>query len=58
MNVKYNEIYFFRNNQNEFKEFFSQENDMLLCNDVCSSIETTGHQHDPNGWRFFLLFTS
>jgi hypothetical protein len=35
MNVKYTEIYFFRNSQNEFKEVFSQEDDLLFCNDVC-----------------------
>jgi len=33
------EIYFFRNHQNEFKELFSQENDLVFCNDVRSAIE-------------------
>jgi hypothetical protein len=36
---------FFRNRQNEFKGFFSQENDLVFCNDVCSVIEALG-QHD------------
>jgi hypothetical protein len=35
MNVKYTEIYFFRYRQNEFKEVFFQEDDLLFCNDVC-----------------------
>jgi hypothetical protein len=49
-----NEMCSFRNGQNEFKELFSQENDLLLCNDVCSVIEALGHQRDPTEWRFLL----
>jgi hypothetical protein len=48
-----NEIRFFRNRQNEFKEFFSQENDLVFSNEFCSVIEALGHQHDPNEWRLF-----
>jgi hypothetical protein len=29
------EIFFFRNRQNDFKDFFSQENELLFCNAVC-----------------------
>jgi hypothetical protein len=39
------EICFFRNCQIGFKEFFSQENDLIFCNDVCCVIEALGHQH-------------
>ena len=49
-----NEMCFFRNGQNEFKEFFSQENDLLLCNDICSVTGALGYQHDPTAWRFLL----
>jgi len=48
------EIYFFRNRQNEFKEFFSQENDLVFCSDVCCVIEALGRQHDPTEWRLFI----
>jgi len=41
------EICFFRNRQNEFREFFSQEKDMVFCNYVFSVTEALGHQHDP-----------
>jgi hypothetical protein len=47
------EICFFPNRQNEFKEFFSQENDLVFGNDVCSVIEALRHQHDPNEWHLF-----
>ena len=47
------EICFFRNRQNEFREFFSQENDLLFCNYVFSFTEALGHQHDPPEQRLF-----
>jgi hypothetical protein len=52
---KYIEICFFCNHQNIFKEFFSEENDLVLCNDVCSFIQALGHQHDPTEWRLLTL---
>jgi hypothetical protein len=36
----------FRNRQNEFKCFFSQENDLVFCNDTCSVMEALQHQHN------------
>jgi hypothetical protein len=36
------EICFFRNRQIEIKEFFSQENDLVFCNDVCPVLEDLG----------------
>jgi hypothetical protein len=48
------EICFFCNHQIEFKEVFSQENDVVFCNDVCCVIEALGHQHDPTEWRLFI----
>jgi hypothetical protein len=47
------EICFFLNHQNEFKEFFTQEKDLVFCNDVCCVIEAAGQQHDRNECRFF-----
>jgi hypothetical protein len=48
-----NEICFFRNRQNDFREFFSQENDTEFCNYVFSVTEALGHQHDPPQQRVF-----
>jgi len=48
MNLLYQdtEKCFFQNRHNEFKGSFSQENDLFLCNDVCSDVETFRLQHD------------
>jgi hypothetical protein len=48
-----NEIPFFRNRQNEFKEFFFFVNDLVFCNEFCCVMEALGHQHDPFEWRWF-----
>jgi len=48
------EISFFCNRQNEFKEFFSQENELVYCTDVWSAREALGNQHDPTEWRLFI----
>jgi hypothetical protein len=45
----------FRNCQNKFKNFFSQENDPVFCNGVCSVIEALGDQYDPTKCRLFLF---
>ena len=37
------EISFFRNRQNEFTEFFSQENDLVFCTDVYSITGALGN---------------
>ena len=47
------EICFFCNHQNELKEFFSQEHNLVFCNDVCSVIEALEYQHNPNKWCLF-----
>ena len=48
------EICFFHNRQNEFKEFFSQENGLVFCYDVCFVVEAVGHQHNPTEWCLFI----
>ena len=37
----------------EFKDFFSQEDGVMFCNDVCSIMEVLGHEYNPDQWRFF-----
>jgi len=49
------EIYFFRNRQNEFKEFFSKN--LVFCNSVCSVTEAFGHQDDKSEWPLFIYFS-
>ena len=47
------EIRVFRNRRNEFKEFFSRKR-FDFCKDICSVIETLGHQNDRPVSRLFL----
>jgi hypothetical protein len=49
-------MFLFRNRQNEFKYFFSQENDPVFCNDIFSVMEALGHQHNTSEWRLFIDF--
>ena len=37
-----------------FKEFFSEENSLVFCNDVCSLFHALGHDHEPHKWRLFI----
>ncbi|UYV77585.1 hypothetical protein LAZ67_15001631 [Cordylochernes scorpioides] len=47
-------VFFFRNRQDECQDFFSQENDLVYCNDVVSLMEALGHDHDTEEWRLFI----
>ncbi|UYV67940.1 hypothetical protein LAZ67_5002553 [Cordylochernes scorpioides] len=47
-------VCFFRNRQDEFQDFYSQENDLVYCNDVVSLMEALGHDHDTEEWRLFI----
>jgi len=46
---------FYRGRQEEFKDFFSQEDGVVFCNDVCSVIEVFGHEYNPDQWRLFIV---
>jgi hypothetical protein len=37
----------------EFKDFISQEDGVVFCNDVCSVVEVLGHEYNPDQWRLF-----
>jgi hypothetical protein len=43
----------FLNRKNEFKEFLSQQNELVLCNDICCVTEALGHQHDKLSDGFY-----
>ena len=38
----------------EFKDFFSLEDGVMFCNDVCSIMEVLGHVYNPDQWRLFI----
>jgi len=46
-------VCFYRGRHEEFKDFFSQENGVMFCNDVCSVMEFLGHEYNPDQWRLF-----
>jgi len=46
---------FFRNRQNEFTEYFSQENELVFSNDAFFVTEALGHQNDSTECRLFCL---
>jgi len=41
-------VCFYRGRHEEFKDFFSKENGVVLCNDVCSVMEVLGHEYNPD----------
>ena len=45
---------FYRGHHEELKDFFSKENGVVLCNDVCSVMEVLGHESNPDQWRLFI----
>ena len=47
-------VCFYRGRHEEFKDFFSLEDGVLLCNDVCSVMEVLGHGCNPDHWRLFI----
>jgi len=45
---------FYHGHHEEFKDFFSQKEDVMFCNDVCSIMEVLGHEYNPGQWRLFI----
>ena len=44
---------FYRGRHEEFKDFFSQEDGVMFCDDVCSVMEVLSHEFNPDQWRLF-----
>ena len=47
-------VCFYHGCHEEFKDFFSQENGVMFCNDVCSIMEILGHEYNPDQWCLFI----
>ena len=45
---------FYRGGRAVFKDFFSQEDSVVFCNDVCSVVEVLGHEYNTDQWRLFI----
>jgi hypothetical protein len=48
-------VCFYRGRHEEFKDFFSQEDSVMFCNDMCSFMEVLGHEYNPDQWRLFIV---
>ena len=44
---------FFRNRQGEFQDFYSEENDLMYCNNICGVMDVRDHEHKTTEWRLF-----
>jgi len=47
-------VYFYRGRHEEFKDFFSQEDCVVFCNDVCSVMVVLGHEFNSDQGRLFI----
>lgn len=47
-------ICYFRSRDEYFKKFFSQDGDLVYCNDVNSVMEILNIEFDPSHWRLFI----
>ena len=47
-------VCFYRGSHEEFKDFFSQEDGVVFCNDVCSVMEVLCHDCNPDQWRLYI----
>jgi len=46
-------VWFYHRCHEEFKDFFSWEDGVVFCNDVCSVMEVLGHEFNPDQWCLF-----
>jgi hypothetical protein len=47
-------VCFFRNRQEEFQDFNSEENDLVYCNNICGVMDVLDHEHKTTEWRLFI----
>ena len=45
---------FYFGRHEEFKDFFTQEDEVVFCNYVCSVMEFLGREYNPDQWRLFI----
>ena len=44
---------FYCGRHGEFKDFFSREDGVVFCNDICSVMEVLSHEFNPDQWWLF-----
>ena len=50
---KDSKVCFFRNRQEEFQDFYSEENDLVYCNNICGVMDVLDREHKTTEWRLF-----
>ncbi len=46
-------VCFFHNRQEEFQDFYSEENDLVYCNNICAVMDVLDHEHKTIEWGLF-----
>jgi len=47
-------VCFHHDRHEDSKDFFSLEDGVMFCNDVCSIMEFLDHEYNPDQWRLFI----
>jgi len=47
-------VCFYCGHHEEFKDFFSLEDGVMFCNDICSIMEVLAHKYSPDQWHLFI----
>ena len=47
-------VCFFCDCQEEFQDFYSEENDLVYCNNICAVMDVLDHEHKTIEWRLFI----
>jgi len=47
-------VCFYCGHHKEFKDFFSLEDTVMFCDDVCSIMEVLGHEYNLDQWHLFI----
>jgi len=47
-------VCFYHGHHEEFKDFFSLEDSVMFCNNVCYIMEVLGHEYNPDQWHLFI----
>jgi len=47
-------VCFFRNRQEEFQDFYSEENGLVYCNNIWAVMDVLDHEHKTTEWRLLI----
>ena len=47
-------VCFFHNRREEFQDFYSEENDLVYCNNIWAVMDVLDHEPKTTEWRLFI----